>query len=104
LLSFTTARLGIDPSTENFTFYYQTFRSSSIFSLARILIRDALHKISLSFIAMFYDLEEPMKLQEIQDVLHDEGMWHWNKTICRRCWPPAPMTRICHRHLECALK
>jgi NDP-4-keto-2,6-dideoxyhexose 3-C-methyltransferase len=35
---------------------------------------------------MFYDLERPLAfMEQVRDILDDEGLWHFEQSYCRRC-------------------
>ena len=97
-------RVGMDPTAEKFAEFYAPgieivpeFFSAETFQ-ARCGARKA--KIITS-VAMFYDLERPLEfVRQIERVLDDEGIWHFEQS-----YMPAMLTQnaydtICHEHLE----
>ena len=97
-------KIGIDPAAEKFKEYYSQDIDliTNFFSAEKFkqLYGDKKAKIITS-IAMFYDLEEPMKfVEDIKEILHPEGIW-----ICEQSYMPKMLEvnsfyTICHEHLE----
>jgi hypothetical protein len=55
----------------------------------------------ITSIAMFYDLEEPLKfVQDIHDVLDDEGIWVFEQSYLPYMVDTTSYDTICHEHLE----
>jgi hypothetical protein len=97
-------KVGIDPTGNKFKEFYTDeiqlipdFFSSEIF---RQNFQDQKAKIVTS-IAMFYDLEEPVKfVEEIESILHDDGIWHFEQSYMPSMLRTNSYDTICHEHLE----
>jgi hypothetical protein len=97
-------KVGIDPTGNKFKEFYTDeiqlipdFFSSEIF---RQHFQDQKAKIVTS-IAMFYDLEEPVKfVEEIESILHDDGIWHFEQSYMPSMLRTNSYDTICHEHLE----
>lgn len=96
-------RIGIDPTGNKFKEYYPPevtlipdfFTASAYRSLG---IKNA--KIVTS-IAMFYDLDEPIKFaQDIESILADDGVWHFEQSYMPSMLRLNSYDTICHEHLE----
>jgi NDP-4-keto-2,6-dideoxyhexose 3-C-methyltransferase len=93
----------IDPTSNKFKKYYPEhinntadFFSASTYN--RLFDRKA--KVITS-IAMFYDLEEPLKfVQDIYDVLDDNGIWVIEQSYLPAMVNTTSYDTICHEHLE----
>jgi len=52
-------------------------------------------------IAMFYDLDDPVKFaREIHEVLADDGVWHFEQSYMPSMLRLCSYDTICHEHLE----
>ena len=97
-------KIGIDPTGNKFKEFYTDgiqlipdFFSAKIF---RQHFQDQKAKIVTS-IAMFYDLEDPVKfVREIESILHDEGIWHFEQSYMPSMLRTNSYDTICHEHLE----
>jgi hypothetical protein len=97
-------KVGIDPTGNKFKEFYTDevqlipdFFSAEIF---RHHFQDQQAKIVTS-IAMFYDLEDPVKfVREIESILHDEGIWHFEQSYMPSMLRTNSYDTICHEHLE----
>jgi hypothetical protein len=97
-------KVGIDPTGLKFEEYYTDgiklipdFFSAEAFK-ARFPVDKA--KIITS-IAMFYDLENPLAfVKDIEEVLHDEGIWHFEQSYMPSMLRTNSYDTICHEHLE----
>lgn len=97
-------KVGIDPTGLKFKEYYTDdiklipdFFSAAAF---RSDFPDDKAKIITS-IAMFYDLENPMAfVQDIEEVLDDEGIWHFEQSYMPSMLRTNSYDTICHEHLE----
>jgi hypothetical protein len=97
-------KVGIDPTGLKFKAYYTdgielipdfftagAFRSAFPDSKARII----------TSIAMFYDLESPVAfVKDIEAVLEDEGIWHFEQSYMPSMLRTNSYDTICHEHLE----
>ncbi len=97
-------RVGMDPTVVKFGKFYQAgihaipeFFSATSF---RSRYGDRRAKI-ISSIAMFYDLEEPMKfVRDIAEVLADDGIWHFEQSYMPLMMERNAYDTICHEHVE----
>lgn len=95
---------GIDPTGVKFKQYYPEnigllvdFFSADVF---RKKFGPAKAKVITS-IAMFYDLEEPMKfIRDIYDILDDNGIWVFEQSYMPFMLDKVSYDTICHEHLE----
>ena len=97
-------RVGIDPTAAKFRAYYQPdiHVIPAFFSAERFRARmgDAKAKLVTS-IAMFYDLPRPQDfVQQIAEVLHDEGIWHFEQSYLPLMLDQSSYDTVCHEHLE----
>ena len=96
--------VGVDPTGAKFRrFYPQHIQLIADFFSAATVQRHLGRRnasIVMSF-SMFYDLEQPLKfMQEVCDVLEDEGIW-----VLEQSYMPTMLRRnsydtVCHEHLE----
>jgi hypothetical protein len=97
-------RVGMDPTITKFEKFYQPgihaipdFFSASSF---RFYFGERKAKV-ISSIAMFYDLEEPMKfVRDIADVLADDGIWHFEQSYMPLMMKRNAYDTVCHEHVE----
>jgi hypothetical protein len=97
-------KVGIDPTGTKFKEFYvdgisliPDFFTSSKF---RSAFPGTKAKIITS-IAMFYDLESPMDfVKDIEEILHDEGIWHFEQSYMPSMLRTNSYDTICHEHLE----
>jgi len=97
-------KVGIDPTGLKFKEFYnegiklipdfftaQTFKSLFPNDKAKII----------TSIAMFYDLENPIAfVKDIEEVLDDEGIWHFEQSYMPSMLRTNSYDTICHEHLE----
>jgi hypothetical protein len=96
--------VGIDPTGVKFHSYYPAhvqlipdFFSSRLLK-ERFPGRKA--KVVTSF-SMFYDLEEPLRfMQEVHDVLADDGVWVFEQSYMPTMLEMNSFDTACHEHLE----
>lgn len=97
-------RIGIDPTgkqfeehyTENIKLIPDYFSASNFYSLGIKKKSKA-----ITSIAMFYDLEEPMKfVQEINKILDKDGVWILEQSYMPTMLKNNSFDTICHEHLE----
>ena len=93
----------IDPTSNKFKQYYP----SHINNTADFFSAETYNKIFnkkakvITSIAMFYDLEAPMKfVQDIYDVLDDNGVWVFEQSYLPAMVDTTSYDTICHEHLE----
>lgn len=97
-------RIGIDPTGNKFKKFYAQgielipdFFSAHGFKRAFPNIKPKL----ITSIAMFYDLEDPMAfVSEIESILDDEGIWHFEQSYMPSMLRTNSYDTICHEHLE----
>lgn len=93
----------IDPTSSKFKKYYpEHINNTADFFSASTYNRlfDKKAKVITS-IAMFYDLEEPLKfVQDIYDVLDDNGIWVFEQSYLPAMVNTTSYDTICHEHLE----
>jgi len=96
-------RIGIDPTGEKFQQYYPKgitlvkdfFTASAYRSVEKRPAR------IVTSIAMFYDLESPIAFaQEIESILADDGIWHFEQSYMPSMLRTNSYDTICHEHLE----
>jgi len=96
-------RFGIDPTAGKFaSFYPEEIRFVPEFFSAQAYktLTDRPAKIITS-IAMFYDLEDPIKFaREIEQVLADDGIWHFEQSYMPSMLRLNSYDTICHEHIE----
>ena len=93
-------RIGIDPTGKKFASHY----SNDIKLIADFFSADEFpnekFKIITS-ISMFYDLENPQKfVSDIAQVLHKDGIWHFEQSYMPSMLRQNSYDTICHEHLE----
>ncbi len=97
-------KVGIDPTGKKFKEHYTDdisliadFFSASVFKAS---FPNDKAKIITS-IAMFYDLESPIDfVKDIEAVLADEGIWHFEQSYMPSMLRTNSYDTICHEHLE----
>jgi C-methyltransferase C-terminal domain/Putative zinc binding domain/Methyltransferase domain len=97
-------KVGIDPTGTKFKEYYTdditlipTFFSKEAFKKD---FKEDKAKVITS-IAMFYDLENPVKfVQDIEQCLADDGIWHFEQSYMPSMLRTNSYDTICHEHLE----
>lgn len=98
-------KVGIDPTGNKFKEFYTNdiillpdfFSGETFFSAFN---KNDRAKIITS-IAMFYDLEEPKRfIMDIESVLADDGVWHFEQSYMPSMLRTNSYDTICHEHLE----
>jgi len=96
--------IGIDPTGEKFRRHYSPDVDlvSDFFSKEIIMGRYGNLKAKLiTSIAMFYDLENPLKFaSDIYDILADDGIWVMEQSYMSSMIKNNAYDTICHEHLE----
>lgn len=97
-------KVGIDPTGVKFKKYYPDEVSliPDFFS-AEVFLKHFPNKKAkiVTSIAMFYDLEEPLKfISDIAKVLDEEGIWHFEQSYMPSMLRTNAYDTICHEHLE----
>lgn len=94
--------VGIDPSASKFLEYYD----SSITVIPEFFSAEAIKSLGLTAdlvfsIAMFYDLDNPVKFaKEVSEILSDNGIWHLEQSYILTMLETTSFDTICHEHLE----
>tara|TARA_R110002095_G_scaffold156165_1_gene135678 strand:- start:677 stop:1918 length:1242 start_codon:yes stop_codon:yes gene_type:complete len=96
-------RIGIDPTGNKFREYYP----DEVKLVPDFFSADAFGKAStkparvVTSIAMFYDLDDPIAFaQQIEQVLHQDGVWHFEQSYMPSMLRMCSYDTICHEHLE----
>lgn len=96
--------VGIDPTGNKFKKYYPEYVKlvPDFFSAENVFkIRGEMKAKVITSIAMFYDLEEPIKFaKDIYSVLDDEGIWILEQSYLPAMLEANSYDTICHEHLE----
>jgi hypothetical protein len=96
-------RVGIDPTGEKFAQYYTDDIKlvNDFFSSAAFRSVEKRPAKVVTSIAMFYDLESPIAFaKQIESVLADDGMWHFEQSYMPSMLRMNSYDTICHEHLE----
>ncbi len=97
-------KVGIDPTGKKFLQYYtdDILLIPDFFSSASFKKEFPSKKAKIiTSIAMFYDLENPMKfVNDIEECLDDEGIWHFEQSYMPSMLRTNSYDTICHEHLE----
>ncbi|MDW8347197.1 MAG: class I SAM-dependent methyltransferase [Bacteroidia bacterium] len=97
-------RIGMDPTGKKFSQFYTDgielipdFFSARQFAQTFPNLRPKL----ITSIAMFYDVEKPLEfVAEIEQILDDEGIWHFEQSYMPSMLRTNSYDTICHEHLE----
>lgn len=96
-------RIGIDPTGKKFANYYP----AEISLVPDFFSADAYRSVQnqpariVTSIAMFYDLDSPISFaQQIESVLADDGIWHFEQSYMPSMLRMNSYDTICHEHLE----
>jgi hypothetical protein len=96
-------RIGIDPTGKKFSSFYP----AEISLIPDFFNAKEYHKITtkkatiITSIAMFYDLEDPIKFaRDIESILDDNGVWHFEQSYLPSMLRMNSYDTICHEHLE----
>lgn len=96
-------RVGIDPTGKKFAQYYTSDIKlvPDFFSAAAYHSTESKPARSITSIAMFYDLESPVEFaQQIESVLADDGVWHFEQSYMPSMLRLNSYDTICHEHVE----
>ncbi len=95
--------VGVDPTAEKF----RTFYRDDILVLPTFFTKDLITSTInqkakvITSIAMFYDLEEPLKfMKDIYDILEDDGIWLFEQSYTPGMIQNLAYDTICHEHLD----
>lgn len=97
-------KVGIDPTGKKFIEFYtdEIFLIPDFFS-SRVFNDNFPNRKAkiITSIAMFYDLEEPGSfVRDIESVLADDGIWHFEQSYMPSMLRTNSYDTICHEHLE----
>ena len=96
--------VGMDPTAAKFRRFYLPHIEiiADFFSGAAFKARFGKRKAKLiTSIAMFYDLDEPIKfVEQIAEILDDEGIWHFEQSYLSTMLARNAYDTICHEHVE----
>jgi hypothetical protein len=96
-------RIGIDPTGKKFLKYYTDDIKlvPDFFSAAAYRSVEKRPAKIITSIAMFYDLDAPVTFaKEIESVLADDGVWHFEQSYMPSMLRTNSYDTICHEHLE----
>lgn len=97
-------RVGMDPTIVKFGKFYRPgiHAIPDFFSAESFRTKYGNRKAKIiSSIAMFYDLEEPMKfVRDIAGVLADDGVWHFEQSYMPLMLERNAYDTVCHEHVE----
>ena len=96
-------RIGIDPTGKKFLRHYTDDIKlvPDFFSAASYQSVEKRPAKIITSIAMFYDLDEPVTFaEEIESILADDGVWHFEQSYMPSMLRTNSYDTICHEHLE----
>lgn len=97
-------KVGIDPTGNKFKQYYTEDITliPDFFTADKFMALFPREKAKIiTSIAMFYDLEDPLKFAEdIEKCLDNEGIWHFEQSYMPSMLRTNSYDTICHEHLE----
>lgn len=96
-------RIGIDPTGKKFAQYYTDDIKllPDFFSQAAFLSVETRPVRVVTSIAMFYDLENPVRfVKDVESILADDGIWHFEQSYMPSMLRLNSYDTICHEHLE----
>ena len=97
-------KIGMDPTGKKFAQYY----TNDIALVADFFTAEGFQSVYpgekakiITSIAMFYDLEEPLKfIRAIESILAADGIWHFEQSYMPSMLRTNAYDTICHEHLE----
>jgi len=97
-------KIGIDPTGKKFiNFYTDNISLIPDFFTADVFISKFPNNKAkiITSIAMFYDLEDPIKfVRDINSILAEDGIWHFEQSYMPSMLFTNSYDTICHEHLE----
>jgi C-methyltransferase-like protein/putative zinc binding protein/methyltransferase family protein len=96
-------KVGIDPTAAKFKEYYSLdiHVVTDFFSAANVRAAVPRPAKIVTSIAMFYDLESPVRFaREVAEILDDDGVWHFEQSYMPSMLRMNAYDTICHEHLE----
>lgn len=95
--------VGIDPVASKFLEHY----GQGALAVPQLFSADTFWAVSKSpaklvcSVSMFYDLEAPVEFaKEVAEVLHQDGIWHFEQSYLPSMVQSQSFDTICHEHLE----
>ena len=95
--------IGVDPTIKKFSKYYRKDikKFSSFFSYENLKNKIKAKAKLITSIAMFYDLEDPVKFaNDVNKMLDEDGVWHLELSYMPSMLKNTSYDTICHEHLE----
>ena len=96
--------IGVDPTIKKFgKRYRKDIKKISKFFSKKVVEKYLTRKKAklITSIAMFYDLEDPLKfVRDIHESLDDNGIWHFEQSYMPYMIKNISYDTICHEHLE----
>ena len=96
--------VGIDPTAKKFAPFYAKHISLIPDFFSAELFRKkfgARRARIVTSIAMFYDLEDPLRfMKDVASILHEEGVWHFEMSYLPSLLRTMGYDTICHEHFE----
>ena len=95
--------IGFDPVAKKFRHLYndEILVVEDFFDAGRFSGISSEKAKLVTSIAMFYDLESPSHfVQQIADILHEDGVWHFEQSYLPSMLKTTSYDTICHEHLE----
>ena len=96
-------RVGVDPTGKKFKDFYPDDITliPDFFSKSACEEKKIKNAMIITSIAMFYDLEDPLKFaKEIKECLDQKGVWHFEQSYMPSMLRTNSYDTICHEHLE----
>jgi len=96
-------QVGIDPTGRKFAEYYPSDVKLVPDFFSAAAYRSVMQQPAklITSIAMFYDLEDPIQFaREIELVLADDGVWHFEQSYMPSMLRTNSYDTICHEHIE----
>ena len=96
--------IGVDPTIKKFKKNYRKDITKIPEFFSAEVVKKYLNKKKaklITSIAMFYDLENPLKfVEDIYECLDDKGVWHFEQSYMPYMIKNISYDTICHEHLE----
>jgi hypothetical protein len=94
----------MDPTAAKFRGFYGPRAEviADFYSAAEFKAHFGTRKAKLiTSIAMFYDLDDPIQfVEQVAEVLHDDGIWHFEQSYLPAMLAQNACDTICHEHVE----
>ena len=96
--------IGIDPSASKFREFYEPHIEviADFFSAREFKSRFGAKKAKIiTSLAMFYDLDEPIRfVEDVAEILDDDGVWHFEQSYLPLMLEHTAYDTVCHEHVE----